>query len=365
MKKKLIYVLHDFKSGGVEVALLSAFKDLENSFVFRLIVLGFTDSEFIESLNKYQKNKIISFPFKTIFFPFYMLKAIKYIFNFKPDILISSLWRSNLIGSISKKLNKKIIFVPFIHSTYFFHYFDKLFSGIALKLSDNVFVDSYASKRIIESRYTNLYCEVISFVINKNKIELPNVKIKDRVKFLFIGRINWVKKIPLAIKFVKDLQSHGYDVQFDIYGPDDGDLKNVLNEIEKQNARKIINLKGHVSLKEKKDLFKNYNFYIQFSQYEGMAMSIVEAMQNGLVCIVNPVGEIPNYSYDMLSAIHINTNMGTYTDKDLIKAINVINKPEIFGKISASGFDYFKAQPLYRESLVREINKLINDKYMN
>ena len=77
MKKKLIYVLHDFKSGGVEVALLSAFKDLENSFDFRLIVLCFTDSEFIESLNKYQKNRIISFPLRLIF-PFYMLKAVKY-----------------------------------------------------------------------------------------------------------------------------------------------------------------------------------------------------------------------------------------------------------------------------------------------
>ena len=359
MKKKVIYILHDFKNGGVEVALLSALQNLNNEFDFRLIVLGFVDVDFIKFLDKKVKDKIVVFPFKTILFPFYFFNALLYILRFKPDVLVCSLWRSNFIGALSKLLRKDIFFITFIHSTYFHHFFDKIFSLFALRTADKVFVDSLASKKSIENKNSKLDCEIISFVINENQNTLTLPVIENKVSFLFIGRINWVKNLPLAVRFVKELHSRGVDLKFDIYGEDDGDLKNVINEIEKQNAHEIVNLKGGVSPSDKELLFSNYNFYIQLSQFEGMAMSVVEAMQYGLVCLVNPVGEIPNYTTDMQSALDINIHLGAYNDNDLTKVISVINNPKLFNEISNSAFDFFKDKLLYKDSLIDEINKII------
>ena len=359
MKKKVIYVLHDFKTGGVEVALLSALPNLNNEFDFRLVVLGFVHDDFVKVLDEKVKNKIIAFPFKSIFFPIHIFSALLYIFKLKPDVLVCSLWRSSFIGALSKLLRKDMILIPFVHSTYFHHFFDKIFSLFALRMADKVFVDSFASMKSIKSKISKLNCEIISFILSENKNTLTIPVIENKVRFLFVGRINWVKKIPLSIRFVKELHSLGVDVKFDIFGTNDGDLKNVINEIEEQNVHEIVSLKGSISSLDKQPLFQHYNFYIQFSEFEGMAMSVVEAMQHGLVCLVNPVGEIPNYTRDMESALHINLQNGTYGDNDLSKVISVINNPKLFVEISKSAFDYFKNKPLYKDSLIHEINQVI------
>ena len=45
------------------------------------------------------------------------------------------------------------------------------------------------------------------------------------------------------------------------------------------------------------------SFFIQLSSYEGMAMSVVESMQLGLVPIITEVGEIENYCQDLKNGI--------------------------------------------------------------
>ncbi|EFH2676779.1 glycosyltransferase, partial [Escherichia coli] len=42
---------------------------------------------------------------------------------------------------------------------------------------------------------------------------------------------------------------------------------------------------------------------LQFSHFEGMAMSVVDAMQVGVIPIVNNVGEIPNYVKNNINGI--------------------------------------------------------------
>lgn len=359
MKRKVIYILHDLKPGGVEVALLSALEDLNKEFDFRLIVLGFIDFDFIKHLDEGVKDKIEIFPYKTVLFPFYFFKSIIYVLRFKPDVLISSLWRANLIGSLSKLLRKRIRFITFIHSTKFFHFFDKIISLIALRIADKVFVDSIASKNRIMKIRRNLDCEIISFVICSNETNLKLSRIEKKARFLFIGRINWVKNIPLAVRFVKELRSLGVDLEFDVYGPDDGDLRNVIHEIEKQDAHLYVHLKGVLDTQDKYALFFNYHFYIQFSHFEGMAMSVVEAMQYGLVCIVNPVGEIPSYTRDMKSAIYVNTELGSFSIEDLYRVKNVVDDPKLFNYISKSGASSVKNKIKYKDSLVSEIYKVL------
>ena len=60
IRAKVFYVLHDFKLGGVEVALRSAVEEMSNNFDFYLIVLGFVDESFIQGLGDgFKKNIFI------------------------------------------------------------------------------------------------------------------------------------------------------------------------------------------------------------------------------------------------------------------------------------------------------------------
>ena len=48
-----------------------------------------------------------------------------------------------------------------------------------------------------------------------------------------------------------------------------------------------------------------YNFYIQLSDFEGMAMSVLESMSLGLIPVVTNVGEISNYGRHKLNSFII------------------------------------------------------------
>ena len=48
---------------------------------------------------------------------------------------------------------------------------------------------------------------------------------------------------------------------------------------------------------------KKCSFFLQLSFYEGFAMSVIEAMQLGLVPVVTNVGEISNYCIDNFNGV--------------------------------------------------------------
>jgi glycosyltransferase involved in cell wall biosynthesis len=132
-----------------------------------------------------------------------------------------------------------------------------------------------------------------------------------------------------------------------------------INELDIHNN---VSFKGIVAPNEINDLMKNYDFYLQTSAVEGMAMSVVQAMQNGLVCLVTPCGEIANYSQDMISAIHL--HQGTENGiLDFIAKIKLaIGDPVLYDKLSQSAFQSFSDKLSYQESMRNTIESILNQK---
>lgn len=50
---------------------------------------------------------------------------------------------------------------------------------------------------------------------------------------------------------------------------------------------------------------ENASFFLQLSEYEGLAMSVREALALGLVPVVTPVGAIRHYTEDGVNAVHV------------------------------------------------------------
>ncbi|PSL25129.1 glycosyltransferase family 4 protein [Dyadobacter jiangsuensis] len=356
-KQKLLYILHDVQIGGVEVAMLSALPELNRQFDLKVMVLGSIDANITSHLTAEEKACMVPFDYKLSMYPLVIPKMIRFILGFSPDVMICSLWRASLLGILAKKLRPQIRFVSFIHNTAFFHRFDRLFSQAAIRHADSIFTDSQATATFVREQFKpSVPIEVISFFTSPSPDFKPAPPFDNQdVRFMFLGRINSVKNLPLAIDTIRYLTDRGYNASLDIYGRNDGMLETVTEYIRTHQLENRVRFQGEVNGSKKLELFRNYNFLIQLSTNEGMAMSVAEAMQNGLVCFVTAVGEIPNYAGDMKTAIFADISTTETFGHSLKKLESVIADPHLYDRISTSSYEGFKTVGTYSESLIRSI----------
>jgi glycosyltransferase involved in cell wall biosynthesis len=133
-------------------------------------------------------------------------------------------------------------------------------------------------------------------------------------------------------------------------------------EIEREIVR--LNLEGSVSLlgaKPWEDILQHAvesSFYLQTSMYEGMALSVVEAMQAGLVPIVKPVGEISSYTRDGESAIWLGDGPGAL-EEGATKVVDLISNASKWRAMRAAAVNVWKDQPLYADDVLAAANEVL------
>ncbi|WP_439558669.1 glycosyltransferase family 4 protein [Dyadobacter sp.] len=358
-RKRLTYVLHSIAIGGVEVALLSAVPALHKQYELTIIVLGKINAEIMSHLSEEEKQVFVPLDYPVPLYPIVLPKIVRTILQTRPDILVCSLWRSSLVGTLCKMADKNIKLYSFIHSTDFPHAFAKQFNKYAVRKADFVLVDSAATKKYVADHFKpKAEIKVVSFLTRStpsvNKAIAPQTQ--DNVRFMFLGRINKVKNLPDAIELIKYLHQNNVKAHFDIYGrDDDGTATGLQQIISESDLNTYIQLKGEVTGSQKWEIFPNYHFYLQLSFNEGMAMSVTEAMQNGVVSVVSPVGEIVNYSTDMDSAVFIDVHNPAKKNADFAKVLNVIQNPALYSKLSSNCHANFASKKLYADSLIEQI----------
>src|SRR5690606_837696 len=275
------------------------------------------------------------------------------------DYLICSLWRSCLAGCLLKRLNNSICYFPFIHSSIFFHKFDRCASVWAMRMADAVFVDSVSARDFVlkVGKVTDKPVPVISFLTAATPQDVPDYDFGQK-HFVFIGRLHPVKNLQAAVRLVAWLRKQGVDARLDIYGRDDGDAENVAELVKKENMDPYIEWKGELLPSAKSALLtaSNYPFYLQLSNAEGMAMSVVEAMQAGKVCIVTPVGEIPHYATDGESAVFVDHSSDEAWENAMQWVLATVVDMDKCARISQAAFGTFRERPLFKDSLIKAIH---------
>ncbi len=349
---KVTYIISDLGVGGVEVALLSAISMLNQQFDFRLICLNPFNPDFIAGLSEQERRNIITF--KGV--PFNYLKALYYVLKFKPDVIITSLWKAAPIGILTKLINSRIKYIEFIHNSDYFHSFDKFFTRLGLKLADIIFCDSISTKTFIEKQIHQKPIEIISFLrFQSPKQWKPKQHIS--LKALYMGRFHEQKRIDRLVLLVKKLMDAGIYFQVDLYGRDDGTMDLIKKLIKENQLETNIFLKGEIASDKVQELFSNYDFYFQTSDIEGMAMSVVEAMQHGLICVITNVGEIYNYAKNNYNAIVINENCNLTATVEQIK--NICNNLNAANSISQNAHLTFSDKKDFANSLTETLKKCI------
>ena len=101
-------------------------------------------------------------------------------------------------------------------------------------------------------------------------------------RLVFLGRFHVVHK---GLDVLVDIASLMPDVEFHLYGTDDGRTKRMLEELCLR-APANVHFHGPVFGAEKARVLADASLYIQASRWEGFPLSVIEAMYLGVPCAV-------------------------------------------------------------------------------
>jgi glycosyltransferase involved in cell wall biosynthesis len=340
--KKIIHLVPRNGIGGVETAVRSMEKVRLDRFDFKVDYI----TKVIDNVRPWQK-------WLAFISPLPILGAARRVLSRDTDVLIVSLWRSAIVGIMVKCLRPKIKLVVFIHNATDVHWLDFIFTRIAMNCAVEVWADSNASLR---QRFPHLdckKCKVIPF-ITRHFEALPTSKAGPN--FIFWGRINAQKGLDHALRIFAEVVEQYPDARFWIIGPDDGVLQAIRQLSDSMRLTDNVLFVGAATSAKLEEHALKATFYLQTSLYEGMAMSVVEAMQMGLVPIVTPVGEIPSYCIHNFNALIVEPEKNIVENvRDLLKAENS------YQIIRQNAIATWKDAPLYAESILQACEELLVD----
>jgi len=265
----------------------------------------------------------------------------------KPDVLVVSLWRSALSGILAKLLRPRIRLVTFIHNSVDAHGMDYLATRLAMLLSSAIWADSQASLDRRFRKMPQLPVSVISFLLRRPAPNDPCTEKLPSATFIYWGRLAAQKNLRRALGIFAEIHSELPQARYVIIGPDGGEGSSLRLQIDKLGLAKAIELVGPKRFDEIMVLANQAGFYLQTSDYEGMAMSVVEAMQLGLVPIVTPVGEIATYCRAGHNAVVIES-----TTQTVAAVLRLMNDSEEYFKLRTQAIATWQGRPLYSDSVL-------------
>ncbi|MEK0009872.1 glycosyltransferase family 4 protein [Escherichia albertii] len=354
---RILHVIPQIKSGGAEIAAMSAINYMNCQHDFKLIAIEPShDNLFLDN---------VIYLRSSVYNPLTIFKLLNVIIREKPELVIFSLWKSSFLGLMLlpylRLRNIKSLII--IHNARYAHVIDRIITKKAVKSFDEIFFDSESSREFTFPEGSSKG-SVISFILRRppRKSFFPS---NEKIKFVFVGRVSKVKNINAAIKFVKVFNelNLGKKILFHIYGPDEGDMQNCKDIVKENNLSSVVYFMGKIKSEDVPAVLKKYDFYLQFSKMEGMAMSVVEAMQVGLIPCVTNVGQIEKYAKHLENSIIFDINKlddVKYLAQMAKIIYSVATDFHHFHKLSSSAANTFNNTPIYAEDLERNILRILH-----
>lgn len=289
---------------------------------------------------------------RSTFNPIYFLKSAYSIKKENPDLLIMSLWRSCIVGMIIKLISPETKIILFLHSSNDVHLLDYYSTRIASRFVYAVWADSQStlSERLTLPSEKNK--NIISFLTKHHK---PQKNRTVNANFIFWGRLHPQKNLEKSITIFASVKKIIPEAQFTIIGPNGGSLSNINKIVKKNGLNTSISILGEHTFEQIKEKAFHSSFYLQTSNEEGMALSVIEAMQLGLVPVVKPVGEIKNYCDNNKNALFVDSNFSPSKIKELIE------NPKEYEAMSIAAINQWINKETYTTSVIRNITSIMSD----
>lgn len=285
------------------------------------------------------------------FNPLPFLTCLFRLWRAAPDLLMVSLWRSCVVGVLLKILQPRLRLVLFLHLPNDVHRLDRLFTRLAARWAYQVWADSHET---LARRLPTLTLEkgrVISFVTARDSA-LPAIPATPT--FVFWGRIHTQKGLERALRIVAGIKLQRPQAVFLVIGPDGGDLHRLRGLVDTLGLINSVQFLGGMNFAEIRAVAAKASFYLQTSELEGMAMSVVEAMQLGLLPVVTPVGEIAHYARNGENAVVVTDDAAAVED-----VLALLDDDACFQAMREQAVATWADQPLYKDSVLAACREVL------
>ena len=284
--------------------------------------------------------------------------AIRMIRRERPHVTVVSLWKSLLTLLALRAMPGRPVLVHLLHSDRPKHRLDQLAHSIMLRTCDAVWADSATT---LDSRYPpgsrTKSTRVVSFLVRRI---VATPRTTPTASFIFWGRLAPEKQIERSIELFARVARYDASAVFTIIGRDDGSRASAEALANTLGVADRIAFPGELPFEEISRLAARASFYLQTSTFEGMAMSVVEAMQLGLVPVVTPVGEIARYCNHLANAVVFRGS--DETEADLRR---VLADPQEYARLSTAAIDTWKDVALYRDDIVAAASELLMQPHLH
>jgi glycosyltransferase involved in cell wall biosynthesis len=287
--------------------------------------------------------------------PLALLRAVRGILRDKPDLLIVSLWRSCIAGILVRLLRPRTRMVVLIHNSVDAHWLDHLFTRWAMALSCAIWADSNASMQLRFPGKPRAGVSIIPFLTRTlSPSQGLDTAISPSPDFVFWGRLAAQKNLTRAIGLFHRIWQARPEARFTVIGPDAGQLATLQTSCLALGLDQAVRFAGAMEFAGIQALAGEHAFYLQTSSYEGMAMSIVEAMQLGLVPVVTPVGEVGAYCRNEENAVLVQSD-----EQAAASVLRIIDDPAAYMELRRRAILTWQGKPLYRDAVLAESLRLI------
>jgi glycosyltransferase involved in cell wall biosynthesis len=169
-----------------------------------------------------------------------------------------------------------------------------------------------------------------------------------------LGKNPSQKGFKAGYKAVAMLRVHQPGARYLIIGPDGGDLSDVQSLVADLELTDAVEFYGPKDFSDIRKIAVSGSFYLQTSEMEGMAMSVVEAMQLGLVPVVTPVGESARYCRDGYNAIVVRD------DTEAVAAVlQLLDNVERFQTLRTNAMAIWRDKALYKDDVIQACHEVL------
>lgn len=176
---------------------------------------------------------------------------------------------------------------------------DRIFNGLCFRINK---VTPVALTELVKTSILEEYrvdCNKVPIVFNGIPLERclkkQNYSLGDKIKILHIGRYSDAKNHPELIKAISVLHQSYPNIELHLVGK--GLLKEKVAEaISRYDASKYVIEHGTTS--NPYEFLYNADIFVLPSKYEGMPMTLIEAMGSALPIVASKVGGIPDMIED-------------------------------------------------------------------
>lgn len=355
---KVLQVINGLNIGGAEVLLTDylLYNKNKNDIQNDLCILYDTKTFLYKKL-KDNNIKIYNLKSKNKYDIRIVFKLIKLIKQNKYDIVHVHLFPAQYFCSLASLFTKDTKFIFTEHNS-----FNRRRNYVIFRIFDYISYLPYAKIVCVSNMTKNDLINWIPSISNKaltiyNGIPLEDKK-EDNIKYdlILVGSMRSnVKGIDILLKSIKIIEDHINKVA--IVG--DGILKDEL-----------INLRNNLGLENKVDflgnrkdinnLLEQSKIFILPSRWEGLPVSILEAMSKAKPIIATKVGGIPEILEDGKTGLLVEPE----NEIDLAKAIKkLLNEYDYAKELGKNGYNVVKNKfsiEIYSDNLYKLYNDLIN-----